>query len=105
MANDQTRQTNGKDNPVDEVSTISQVRELLFGESSRDVDDRLKALTTRLDKQHSETMDRISQLEARLVAVQKEADDNRLSSIEEIGDAITQLGTSVRNLSTARKSG
>ena len=92
-----------KVNGGDSAPTIDQVRELLFGDANRTIDARLEALSKKVDKQYSEIMDRFSQLEARLVAMQSESEERRLSSIEDIGEAITKLGATVRNMSTARK--
>lgn len=92
-----------KSNGAEGSPMIDQVRELLFGEANRNIDSRLADLTNQVNRQYSEIMDRSSQLEARIVAAQKETEDRRLSTIEDIGEAITKLGASVRNLSTARK--
>ncbi|MGE3644786.1 MAG: hypothetical protein AB7F96_13130 [Beijerinckiaceae bacterium] len=87
----------------DVTPVIDQVRELLFGDANRTIDTRLEALMAKVDRQHAEIMDRFAQIEARMVVLEKDVEDRRLASIEQIGEAIAQLGASVRNMSTAKK--
>ncbi|MBN9082066.1 MAG: hypothetical protein BGP04_08965 [Rhizobiales bacterium 62-17] len=89
-------------------TTIDQVRELLFGESNRGIDQRLTQLDGKLeakvDALHAEILVRLQQIETRLDELQRDTEERRLTTIDDIGRAITDLGATVRNLSASRKS-
>ena len=83
------------------VDTINQVRELLFGESNRAFDNRTAELDAKLDRFAAEMNERFNQVERRISELQAQTEERHLAAIADIGDAIVQLGTSVRSMGAA----
>lgn len=83
------------------VDTINQVRELLFGDSARAIDTRTAELDARLDRIAAEMNERFNQVERRISELQAQTEERHLAAIADIGDAIVQLGTSVRSMGAA----
>ena len=82
----------------DPSNTINQVRELLFGETNRAFDHRTNELDTKIDRLAAEMNERFNQVERRMSELQAQTEERHLAAISEIGDAIVQLGTSVRSM-------
>lgn len=83
---------------VDPSQTIHQVRELLFGDSTRALDHRANQLDSKIDRLAAEMNDRFNQVERRISELEAHVEERHLSAIADIGDAIVQLGTSVRSM-------
>lgn len=90
-----------------EADTILQVRELLFGADKRATDNRLADLDAKLEKSIAElradTMQKFSELESRVAALAQDVEQKRLTSIDDIGAAISGLGATIRNLGASAK--
>lgn len=82
----------------DASSTIEQVRELLFGESSRQFKSETSTLDAKIDRLAAEMTERFNQVERRMSELQAQTEERHLAAISDIGDAIVQLGTSVRSM-------
>lgn len=80
------------------ANTIDQVRELLFGAEKRSTEQGLADLDNKLDALRMHVDKRFAELEASLKASYEASDSDRRKSIEAIGDAIANLGQTVRKL-------
>ncbi len=83
---------------------LDQVRELLFGEAKRNTEQNFHALEEKLEAMQADFLARIATLEKRLVDLSGEIVHDHAVSIDAIGSAIAQLGSTVQNLSARRKS-
>lgn len=86
---------------VDPATTIAQVRELLFGDANRSIDQRSSQLDAKIDRLAAEMNERFNQVERRISELQAQTEERHLAAIADIGEAIVQLGTTVRNMSAA----
>ena len=92
------------ENLMERGGTIDDVRELLFGQTNRKIESQLQALSEKVDQNHEEMLRLVRNLEVDLAALRNETEDRRLSSIDDIGMAIAQLGASVRTMGAKKKS-
>jgi len=90
-------------NGSDPAGVINQVRELLFGEAKRGTEASLSALDAKVDALAVSMRERFSEVESRLADLARETERAQASAIDDIGNAIAQLGASIRNMSGARK--
>ena len=90
-------------NGADPVGVIEQVRELLFGEAKRSTEHGLSTLEAKIDALAATMHERFSEVENRIAELARNTEHARTSAIDEIGDAIGQLGATIRNMSGARK--
>ncbi len=90
-----------------QAGVIDQVRELLFGETRRSTEQQLADLDAKLEAKvqalRSDMLDRVAELERRIVDLDHASDSQRLSSIDDIGIAINELGNTIRKLGASRK--
>lgn len=86
----------------DPAQTINQVRELLFGESNRAFGQRTNELDAKIDRLAAEMNERFNQVERRISELEAHVEERHLAAIADIGDAIVQLGTSVRSMGAPR---
>jgi len=84
---------------------MEQVRELLFGETKRTVEQNTQALEQRLESTRAEFLARFVALENRLNELARDTKHDQAESIETIGSAIAQLGASLQTLGRQRKGG
>jgi hypothetical protein len=84
---------------------MEQVRELLFGETKRNVEQSAHVLEARVDAMRAEFLSRFASLESRLNELSRETKQDQAQSIETIGSAIAQLGDSLQTLGRQRKGG
>jgi len=105
---------NGKSETVDAIAaeagtadTIIQVRELLFGAEKRATDSRFAQLDAKLEKliedMRADMTQKFSELELRVETLARDVEDRRLTSIDDIGAAISGLGATIRNLGASAK--
>ena len=66
--------------------------------SSRAFDQRTNQLDAKIDRLAAEMNERFNQVERRMGDLQAQTEERHLAAIAEIGDAIVQLGTSVRGM-------
>ena len=83
---------------ADPARTIEQVREFLFGDASRSIDQRNSQLDAKIDRLAAEMNERFNQVERRMNELQAQTEERHLASIADIGDAITQLGATIRGM-------
>lgn len=83
---------------LDPAATINQVRELLFGEASRSMEHRTNQLDAKIDRLAAEMTERFDQVERRINELQASTEERHLAAIADIGDALVQLGTTVRSM-------
>lgn len=83
---------------ADPAATIEQVRELLFGDANRTLDQRANQLDAKIDRLAAEMNERFNQVERRISELQAQTEERHLSSISDIGDAISQLGATIRGM-------
>lgn len=81
---------------------MEQMRELLFGATKRETDGQLSALEASVDEMRREFLARFEALEARLVEIAAEAETREAKSFEAVGDAISELGAVIKNMSVKR---
>jgi isocitrate dehydrogenase kinase/phosphatase len=90
-----------------QAGVIDQVRELLFGETRRSTEQQLADLDAKLEAKvqalRADMMDRVAELERRIVDLDHASDSQRLASIDDIGVAISELGNTIRKLGASRK--
>ncbi len=86
--------------------TIEQVRELLFGHEKRSTDHRIRdldgKLEARLDALHKEMSARFTNIENMISELARDTEHRRLSSISDIGAAISQIGANVQKMGGGR---
>ena len=93
----------GPENDNGAGATIEKVRELLFGDTSRSIDRRTADIESRIDRLAAEMNERFNKVEQRMAELQAHTEERHLAAIADIGDAIVQLGTSVRSMGASGK--
>lgn len=88
---------------MDPAKGMDQVREILFGENRRSTEKALQALDKKVDDLAANLSTRLSEIMALITEVQSNAERSTASAIDEIGVAISQLSSTIRNASAARK--
>ena len=88
---------------LDPAKGMDQVREILFGESRRSTEKAIQALDKKVDDLAATMSARLAEIMALITEVQSNAERSQASAIDEIGVAISQLSSTIRNVSGARK--
>jgi hypothetical protein len=78
--------------------TISQVRELLFGETQRRNDSQAARLQKLIDELESRLAARLDRLEARVASLAEAVDDDRRQSLATVGKELASLGQQIAKL-------
>jgi thioredoxin-like negative regulator of GroEL len=89
-------------NGLSEAGAIDQVRELLFGAAKRTTENRLDTLDSKIEALRDDMNARFASLEAQLAEQGKETQARHLAGIDAIGQAIADLGASIRAMGKAR---
>ena len=90
-------------NGADRLEDMNTVREILFGETKRSTEKAIAALDAKVEDLTSMMLARFSEVMALIGEVQKNAENSQATAIDEIGAAISQLSSTIRNVSVARK--
>jgi hypothetical protein len=85
------------------AGTIDQVRELLFGETKRSTETRLDDIDRKIELLRDDLAARFASLEARLADQGRDTDTKHNQSIDNIGQAIAELGATIKSLGTGGK--
>lgn len=85
------------------ADAMAQVRELLFGETKRTTDERLRAIENRIEALHNEMLEHVMDLQTRLDTLARDTEHSQAATVDAIGGAIAQLGATVQNMSLKRK--
>jgi hypothetical protein len=87
-----------------ETAAIDQVRDLLFGGAQRSIETRLDdldhAVEAKIKALKQEFAEHITELQDRLAAAERDAEQRRINSVQDIGTAIAQLGATINKLAT-----
>lgn len=86
-----------------ESETIDQVRELLFGATKRSTEARLDDIDRQIALLRDDLAARFASLEARLAEQGRDTDAKQNRSIDNIGQAIAELGATIKALGTGGK--
>jgi hypothetical protein len=86
-----------------EAGVIDQVRELLFGETNRSAEKNISALDAKVDALAATMHARFLEVENRITELTRDTERAQAAAIDEIGDAIAQLGASIRKMSGVRR--
>ncbi len=105
MRNDKTDAKNGAGASASaiEVGAIDQVRELLFGETKRTTESRLDEIDRQIALLRDDMSARFASLEAMLAQQGRDTDSKHNQSIDNIGQAIADLGATIRSLGAGGK--
>lgn len=104
MRNDKTAVKNDPELPaMNNPGAIDQVRELLFGESKRSHEARLDDIDRKIEMLRDDLAARYASLEARLAEQGRDTDRKHTDTIDNIGQAIADLGASIRTLAAGGK--
>ena len=94
-------------NGADRGGDMNTVREILFGATQRATESAIAALDAKLEAKVDDLTrlisDRFNELSALIADVQKNAESAQATAIDEIGVAISQLSSTIRNVSVVRK--
>lgn len=82
----------------EEGSTISQIRELLFGETQRKNDGQAQQLRQLIDALEAKLTARLDQLDARVKALAEASDDDRRQSLADLGRELGSLAGQITKL-------
>ena len=85
------------------IGAIDQVRELLFGENKRATELRLDDIDRKIESLRDDMNARFASLEARLADQGRDAESRRLASIDSIGQAIADVGATIRAMGDGGK--
>jgi hypothetical protein len=85
------------------LGAIEQVRELLFGETKRSTESRLDDIDRKIEMLRDDLAARFATLEARLVDQGRNTETKHNQSIDNIGQAIAELGATIKALGTGGK--
>jgi hypothetical protein len=85
------------------AGAIEQVRELLFGEVKRSTDSRLDDIDRKIELLRDDLAARFATLEARLADQGRNTETKHNQSIDNIGQAIAELGATIKALGTGGK--
>ncbi len=86
-----------------DADTIDQVRELLFGATKRTTEARLDDIDRQIAMLRDDLAARFASLEARLTDQGRDTDVKHSRSIDNIGQAIAELGATIKALGTGGK--
>ena len=105
MRNNKTEAANGAAQAVAmaETGAIDQVRELLFGATKRSTEARLDEIDRQLELLRDDINARFASLEAMLSQQGRDTDSKHNQSIDNIGQAIADLGATIRALGAGGK--
>lgn len=78
---------------------MEQVRELLFGDSVRVLEARIRLLETRIEEVDGVIGRKLDAIEARIQALSGSAETDRRASFEALARSIAELGEQVRRIS------
>lgn len=78
---------------------MEQVRELLFGDSVRVLEARIRLLETRIEEVDSVIGRKLDAIEARIQALSGSAEADRRASFEALARSFAELGEQVRRIS------
>lgn len=84
------------------AGAIDQVRELLFGENKRATESRLDDIERKIEQLRDDMNARFASLEAKLADQGRDTDTRHAASIDAIGQAIANLGASVRGMANGK---
>ncbi|MDE2364129.1 MAG: hypothetical protein KGM42_15740 [Hyphomicrobiales bacterium] len=91
------------ENGAADADTIDQVRELLFGATKRTTEARLDDIDRQIALLRDDLAARFASLEARLAEQGRDTDSKHNRSIDNIGQAIAELGATIKALGTGGK--
>ena len=104
MRNEKTAAKVESDVPaLNGAGAIDQVRELLFGETRRTTESRLDDIDRKIETLRDDLASRFASLEARLADQGRNTDAKHNQSIDNIGQAIAELGATIKALGTGGK--
>ncbi len=105
MRNNKTEAANGAAQAVAmaETGAIDQVRELLFGATKRSTEARLDEIDRQIELLRDDINARFASLEAMLSQQGRDTDVKHNKSIDNIGQAIADLGATIRALGAGGK--
>ena len=86
-----------------EADTIDQVRELLFGATKRSTESRLDDIDRQIALMRDDINARFASLEAMLGQQGRDTDSKHSQSIDNIGQAIADLGATIRAMGAGGK--
>ncbi|MFO1115650.1 MAG: hypothetical protein U1E28_08210 [Beijerinckiaceae bacterium] len=90
-------------NGAADAEAIDQVRELLFGATKRTTEARLDDIDRQIALLRDDLAARFASLEARLADQGRDTDARHARSIDNIGEAIAELGATIKALGTGGK--
>ena len=93
----------GAEDGAASADTIDQVRELLFGATKRTTEARLDDIDRQIAMLRDDLAARFASLEARLAEQGRDTDSKHNRSIDNIGQAIAELGATIKALGTGGK--
>jgi len=102
MRNDKAAAQSGVANGAVDAEAIDQVRELLFGAAKRSTEARLDDIDRQLAMLRDDLAARFASLEARLSDQGRDTDAKQNRSIDNIGQAIADLGATIRAMGKAK---
>ena len=103
MANDKLAKVAATSAGSADADTIDQVRELLFGATKRTTEARLDDIDRQIAMLRDDLAARFASLEARLADQGRDTDVKHSKSIDNIGQAISELGATIKALGTGGK--
>lgn len=90
-------------NGAADAEAIDQVRELLFGAAKRTTEARLDDIDRQIALLRDDLAARFASLEARLADQGRDTDSKHARSIDNIGEAIADLGATIKALGAGGK--
>ena len=102
MRNDKATGQTGVANGAVDAGAIDQVRELLFGATKRSTEARLDDIDWQIAMLRDDLAARFASLEARLSDQGRDTDARHNRSIDNIGQAIADLGATIRAMGKAK---
>lgn len=96
----------GREVPANPEATIDQVRDLLFGGAQRSIESKLASLQAEMQanlKQiQMEFAKEVAALQAKIQELERDTEENRIASHQDIGTAISELGATISRLGSGR---
>ncbi len=98
---------NGGDAPAaHNAAAIDQVRDLLFGGAQRSIESNLAGLREEMQaslrQMQAEFANELAAVQAKVADLERDTEQKRLTSLQDIGAAITQLGAAISGLGSGR---
>ncbi|MFB9262801.1 hypothetical protein ACFFWD_06375 [Bradyrhizobium erythrophlei] len=98
---------NGGDAPaVHDAAAIDQVRDLLFGGAQRSIESNLAGLRDEmqasLKQMQVDFANEIAAVQAKVAELERDTEQRRLTSLKDIGAAISELGAAISGLGSGR---